>query len=278
MKQFSWKTFLCTLFVTYILVTSFSKAGVRSVGDGGGFAELQLIYFFGNSKPVVQLCLDAKNICKLTAAQKVSWQKLLHHVDQINKNYSVGFVTAGQAGWTVTAGQITIFSPGLYDSQDNEIPEYKIAAYAIAIQLSLMQDIKNDFRQTLFETENALQGLQFQNKKISLVIQGQNIYFHQFKVVLQNKVLTFFAIEDAKNSFLLNKSFQQSDPNLNLNSLNFSQVTASSVGPAGVFFGFANGIDTNGRRFENKKMRLKFTLDRQNQIILDSITIELALK
>jgi hypothetical protein len=257
------------LSLSLILSALISSAGVRDVGTGGGFSEIQFVYYFENTKHLIQFCLENTSTCRLSSQQQSQWAKLLTEVDLIKQQYSVGFVSDSKARWYLKNQKIFVQQTNLYGDHDQEIPESQILALAVSIQLSLSQNMTDDFETTLVETQKSLEQVEFQNKKIGFSTATGSIFFHQLKIFVGSQSLTLLALEDQTTSTTLNSLVQMSYPKIDLNAANFAQITGGLVGDAGLFFGYMNG---------SRKFQIKFKLDSQNNIIQQSIEIKIALE
>ena len=80
-------------FVTVLFLVPLSRAGVSSVGNGGGLAELEFIFYFNNSDKIVNYCLAAENSCHLTLEQSRVWKQLQRTVKKFQSSYTVDLIS-----------------------------------------------------------------------------------------------------------------------------------------------------------------------------------------
>lgn len=254
-----------------LFLSNLTSAGVRDVGSGGGFAEIQFIHYYANTKPLIQFCLNNTNLCHLNSEQQLKWKSLLTEIDSIKLKYSIGFKSDSlnnNETWIVSNNIIFIQQNYLYDKNDHEIPESQILSLALSIQLSLIDNASKNFEKTLSETQVNLNQINFQNKKIGFIAHSKTIYFHQLQLFVGSESMTLLALEDQFDSYNLNPLFKYSYPILDINHSQFNQVMGGLNSPqSGFFFGY---ID------DSRKFQIRFQLDSDWKIIKDSIKIQVA--
>lgn len=239
------KKIISVIVFSIFLGFQFSKAGVNSVGAGGGLAELEFLFLFNNSQQVLNLCLQPENsICQLSASQKQSWEKLSQNVKQLQDQYTVVYDSEGSEVWRLNSNQLILNSKFLYDENGLPQTEAKILSLAVAIQLNLLAPDKN-IHQLWNETSSSLQAFRFEKQTTSARL-SQDIHFHRIHLSNKQQSLLMYVLEDAKKSIILNELIQSQLPDVSLNQLNLNQIS-SVIRPEKVIF---YGLAFNGRRFK----------------------------
>lgn len=224
------------LFSSFLIFGSYVKAGVNSVGNGGGLAELEFIFYFNNTNKIVEFCLE----CKISSEQKKQWEKLQTELSQKPNNYSIDFTSEGDQPWKLQKENLVINSRFLYNTDGSVMSQSDIIALALAVQFDLLNlNYLDNFKDLLSSIKSNLVDFQF-NKRSAELYLDHEIYFHQIDVGNKVKNLSLFVIEEPSQAIQLNEIMQKQQPTFNVNTAQFNQVLGLIKPDKVIFYGLTN--------------------------------------
>jgi len=218
-----------------------SSHGITNIGNGGGLAEMRLIYLHQNLDRFLKICLNEANSCHLSDQMVMEWQSLVNRQPQ-DGSYVIAFLPKieGEKGFILEGRQITISSQMLYADLETPKPFGQILAFLIAVRQDVAQS-KNSFTLNLKADIAIFANLRVEESLYRATGIPSLLRLAQLKVndgAAQTHFL--FSIEDKDKTLDLTEKLANSLPCGKLRDWNFSQWN-SSIGSVGYFYGYANG-------------------------------------
>lgn len=225
----------------FIFFHGFANAGVNSVGNGGGLAELEFIFYFNNTTQIIDFCLQSKTQeCKISTEQKKQWENLQLELTKHLINDSIDFTSEGDQPWKLQKEKLIINSQFLYNKDGSMMSESDVIAFALAVQFNLLNlNYLYSFKDLLIATKSSLAGFQFSKRTTELYL-DHRIYFHQINVSNKEKNLSLFAIEEPNQSIQLNEIMQKQQPDFDVNAAEFNQVSGLIKSDKVMFYGLTS--------------------------------------
>lgn len=254
-----------------LLISISVNAGISNIGNGGGLAEMRVIYLHQNLDRFLRICLTANNVCQLSNQTRSEWQNLVQRQVKDGSYYVISFVPtlSMQSGYKVEDTQLTIASQSLYIGL--EIPKQfgELLAYVIAVRQD-MAGSEQSFTQNLEIATSVFKALKVE-ESLSLAA-GLPSLIRIAQVTAfdgQNKHF-LFSIEDKDKTIDITALVGQALPCGQLSDWNFSQWN-SSVARTGYFYGYANGL-CNGQSMQ-KRIVIQFEVSSSYVIDASKVAI-----
>lgn len=236
-----------------------SMLGISNVGNGGGLAEMRLIYLHQNLNRFLKICLTDENNCHLPLDTKSEWQTLSTNQGRDGAYYIISFEPKieNEKGFIITGTQLKISSQQLYVDLETPKKFGEILAFLIAVRQDLLGS-KSSFANNLKLANDVFANLQVEESMYRVTNISSLLRLAQLKVNdgLQSHYL--ISIEDQEKTLDLAALVTKALPCGTLKDWSFSQWN-STVGPVGYLYGFANG-QCDGI-WQQKRIVIQFGLD-----------------
>jgi len=248
-------------------------AGIRVVGNGGGYAEMQAIWINSQLKHLSKACLQDLGTCGLSAPEGALLQEVLHSpfLLEMNPDCSAPFIQPKGPSLA------SISSCALYETDTIAKSFSEIAAWTLAARLVAVKGLSADA--SLWIGRQVFSSLQQQETKIAIQMPEGAALFH-FLSVQQNDVIhSLVSLEG------LSSTVDITDSVLNALSCATGTVTQWSLSPLGARETGDNGAMieseafwscSNGDRFKSQ-LQVYFQVS-QNEILDGSIRMRMVLK
>jgi hypothetical protein len=263
-----------SLFVIALFFFSLNiRAGITSLGNGGGLAELQFIYFFKNSDQIVNICKLTPN-CVLTASQLNNFENLKNMRHSIQNDIQIEFRSDLNSDWVWNKNLLQISQNWLYSSPSLKVrSDIEIMSFAIVTQLSHYLNL--NFDQSLYEIYSSFKNLNFYKRTVK---SDNGIYsFHSIEISQKNITLNLFVIEDQVNSFSLNSLFEKKMPLLNFSTVELYNVTVYNYQSTLTIFGTLSGIH-HETKLDQVPFKITAQTDQAQHIQQNTLELNISVK
>lgn len=253
------------------LVGSTSLA-IRSVGNGGGLAEMRMIYFHLNLSRFLDTCLNSKGHCGLNQSEQSDWRFLSQTNSVESEKYQVDFKphVNEKLGFHIENQKIIIGSDHLYDSNG----DFKSFNQLLSLMLSIrfeMNGAKNSFETNLKKLSQIF--AQFNFSDFQYQVPNVNGLFRLSILSLESKekIAPLIVIEDFSSSYDLNENTSLALPCGQLSDWTFDQWESSTSGRRIYLYsqGSASCLQDN----QSRQILIEFDIEKNELIKPESILI-----
>lgn len=257
--------------ILIFLITSYSFA-IRSVGNGGGLAEMRMIYIHQNLNRYLDICLDSKNYCELNSDELTEWKHLSEEYRIDKQKYQIDFKSNvdNPLGFELENQNIIIGSDHLYDDNGKYNSFNQLISFMMSIRFYIMGNQfnfdknLNKFNQ-IFKMINA-------SEFLYQVPNSQSLFRLSFlNIEIQTKKDSLVLIEDQKTSYSVNEQIHLALPCGHIGDWTFEQWDSQVLRDR--IFIYAEGSATCVQEFQNKKLLLEFNINQDKYIIGESLKV-----
>ena len=260
-----------SILLMFIFICSQSFA-IRSVGNGGGLAEMRMIYFHLNMARFLETCLKSKEHCGLSQSEQSELKLLSQNNSVDSEKYQVDFTphVHNTLGFVIENEKIIIGSDQLYDLNGN----FKSFNQLLSLMLSVRLEIsgsKNSFEANL----NKLSQVFTQLNVVDFQYQVPNVH-GLFRLSILNlestkKLDPLVAIEDFSTSYYLNEHISSALPCGQISDWTFDQWESSSASRR--IYIYSEGSAFCLKANQNNKILIEFSVEKNELINPESIKI-----
>ncbi|MFZ3228841.1 MAG: hypothetical protein WA160_01455 [Pseudobdellovibrio sp.] len=235
---------LINAILLFVSLMSFNAFAIRNVGNGGGLAEMRLIYLHQNLNRFLQICLTKENNCELSSQVQLEWQNLSAGQLKDSTSFVISFSPTkpeNEKGYLVSKNEIIISSQMLY--VDMEVPKKfgELLAYIIAVRLDV-EGSANKFTTNFEQAKNIFSNMKIEESSYKGAGASVSFEVSQIKVFDGSLVHVLIALEDQNKAYNLSGLFTKAIPCGDLVNWKFNQWNSTITEAEGYFYGFASGL------------------------------------
>lgn len=253
------KTFF--LIIGIILPQTLIFAGVRGVGNGGGFGEMIAVSTFEKMERYLTPCLSDLNPCKLTNGEQILIEKVTNSMSSERNSYQLGFFDSENINQTVltdsrVGSPIKINSMLLAD--DKGIP-YSLNIIGSWVLYALLRHQNVDdhgIAKKVFE--------KLVETRRSLAIKDYSLHWLKIIESDQRSTLDELILEENEKSINLSYLFNNTQLCLNKNDLNLSILDWEQDSPFSSVVILDVNWDCGDKKFGKAKIQLDLIFDSNN--------------
>lgn len=218
-----------------------SENGIRNVGNGGGLAEMRIIYLHQNLDRFLKICLTTDNTCALNSVTQSDWKKIAaaHAVDSAKYIISFKPTLDGTDGFTIKGDQLVIASASLY--KDLETPKRfgELLAFIVAVRSQIIGS-KNSFAANLQIATDVFSKMKVEESSHRATGVPSLLRVSQLKANDGQQLHILYTIEDKDKTIDITEKIDLALPCGDITTWNLSQWN-SSIGKPSFFYATANG-------------------------------------
>ena len=261
------------LFVNFVLAREGGNSvDIRGVGNGGGLAEMRVIYLFQNVDRFLKICLTVENACRISEETRIEWQNITRPTSPPPKSFEITFVNdvPAQTGFLLDGQILKISNKRLYADLNTPKKFNELLAYVVTVEQELL-GTKFSFQQNLEIANQSFKNLVMEEQNHKVIGVSSLLRLAQLKVFdgLMNHVL--ISLEDEDKTINLTEGIRKSLPCGLLTDWELNQFSSSIESGNLYFYGFANGNCAQGST--RKRIVIKASLNDKMRLREDQISV-----
>lgn len=254
------------------LLISPSAQAIRSVGNGGGLAEMRTIYLLQNVNRFLRICLTPANACQISNGTYVDWSNIYDEKQTSQNDYFVSFTVdqINDKGFELNAMDLRISHQMLYTGSKTPKSFGELLAFAISVK----QDIIGSpfsFRYNLDVASSVFKDMKIDESNFKVTGIASLLNLSQLKVFDGVSQHLIMGLEDDIKTVNLSDSVTKVLPCGTLTEWSFNQWNSSVIGSFVYFHGIASA-QCLGKSKANKIL-IKAALDSKGHIDENKISI-----
>ena len=239
-----------TSLLSLLFAVTFSQSAfaIRSVGNGGGLAEMQVVYLNQNLGRFLKLCLTAENTCQISSATRAEWE----NISDDQRLHKISFVTEmiNEKGFSLEGDRLNISSKMLYLDLNTPYKFNDLLAFVVSMNQELT-GTSQTFKENLQIATRVFKDLSFEEQSHKAVGINALLSLHQLKVFdgLDSHLLV--SLEDDQKTISITEAIKSALPCGEISDWNLNQWSTSVTANTLYMYGFA-AASCNGKRLEKR--------------------------
>jgi hypothetical protein len=239
---------LALLSLVFLFITP--SYAIRSVGNGGGLAEMRVVYLFQNADRFLRICLSDANVCGLSAETRADWQAISN--DKGQSGYVISFVNEvdDKKGFSVDGKKLFVSNKRLYIDSDTPRDFNDLLAFVITVKQDLIGS-SGLFEENLQIAQRVFAELSIEEKNFKVADMSSLLRLTQLKAF--DGFLNHFLIglEDEEKTIDISKDIKDKIPCGNFSEWVLNQWSAVVTSSTLYFYGNASS-NCAGKRVEKR--------------------------
>lgn len=268
--MFSQKPFLSAALVLFLLASPSAQA-IRSVGNGGGLAEMRVVYLFQNLNRFLRVCLTPANACHISNETFLDWSLIFSEKSSAKNDYLVSFETElpEPKGYVLDGLKLKISHNMLYLDLNSPKNFNELLAFVISVKQDLIGS-RLSFADNLQIAQLIFKDLKMEESSHKVAGLPSLLSLSQLKVFDGVTHHLIVGLEDEEKTINLSEAISKSLPCGILSDWNFTQWSSSVHSSRLYFYGFAQAI-CDGKLVQ-KRIMIKATVN--TQWLIDEKTLQ----
>lgn len=261
-------SFVLAVTITFSSVTAFA---IRSVGNGGGLAEMRVVYLFQNLDRFLRVCLTPANVCTIANDTYVDWIKIYSEKPSDQNDYLVSFVNdlTDVNGFVLEGMNLKISHKMLYVDLKTPKSFGDLLAFVISVKQDLMAS-RLSFQENLQIASAIFKDLKIEELNYKADGASSLLSLSQLKVFDGVSKHLVMGLEDEEKTVNLSETLEKALPCGDLTEWTFNQWSSSVFSKTVYFYGSASAV-CNLKHVE-KRIMIKAALTTKFLVDEKSIT------
>lgn len=268
----STKNLILLLVLVSYLLTSLSANAIRSVGNGGGLAEMRVVYLFQNLERFLRVCLTPANVCNISNETYLDWVAIFSEkpTEQIDYIVSFEIKLPHKNGYALDGLSLKISHKMLYVDLNTPKNFNELLAFVIAVKQDLLGS-RLSFEENVLIASRIFHDMKIEEQSHKVMGVPSLLSLSQLKVFDGVTPHLIVGLEDEEKTINMSDLITKVLPCGEIAQWSFNQWS-SFVQLRTLYFSGHATAHCNGERFD-KRILLKASLTNKLLIDTDSVKV-----